>query len=109
MSDESTKIVALFCKNVRFLCREKGKSISEVEKEAGRSVGYLSRAERGAEASLPLSTCCRIAEVLKVRLPVLLDQDLERWARINKLRAEIKAREKELEGLTICESDDWEE
>lgn len=109
MEHKSTEIAALFCKNVRFLCKEKGKGISEVEKEAGRSVGYLSRAERGISASLPLQTCYRIAEILGVRLSALLELDLERRARINKLRAEIKDREKELESLAVCEPDDWED
>lgn len=95
MEHKSTEIAALFCKNVRYLCKVQNKNLGEVEKAAGVSPGYLSR----ESTRLRLDTAYRIADCLKAGLSVMLEYDLDKKHRIDKLHVEIMEKQMELENL----------
>jgi len=61
-----------FIENVYLALPKLGKTISQVEKEAGVSAGYLSRFKHREGASISLNLAAKIAEVMGVSLDSLI-------------------------------------
>ena len=88
-------IVVNFYTNVKFLCKEKGLQLNEIETKIGVSAGYLSRVV-GGRKDLGIIKAYHIAELLETPLTDLLEKALWKKYRIKELKAELEA----LEGST---------
>lgn len=59
--------------NVKWLCKCQNRRISELEKQAGVSYGYLSRCRHG-KCILSIDTVKRMADILKVKVDDLIKE-----------------------------------
>ena len=84
----SKELMERFSTNTRYLCKQKGKSIGELEKEIGVSTGYISRLAKTKQA-IKLSSAYVTAKILEVSMDDLLSEDLMIVNRIHELEEEL--------------------
>ena len=87
---------ALFCQNVVFLWRRKGRKVNELERTINASQGYLSRVVNG-DGNITLERALILSDLVCRSIDLLCKQDLERETKIADLRRELEQLEKEAE------------
>ena len=87
-----------FVSNLRLMVKHKGLNLGTTEVKAGVSRGYLSKLIDG-HAKISLDTACTLAEIIGVGIQELLDEDLASVLKREKIQAEIRQKEKEIEEL----------
>lgn len=65
--------------NINFLIKEKGKKIGEVEKEAGVSPGYISRASKDENSMPGLEFVIKVAHILQFSIDTLISVRLDKF------------------------------
>ena len=85
---------ALFCQNVVFLWRRKGRKVNELERTINASQGYLSRVVNG-DGNITLERALILADLVGQTVDDLCNRDFEREIRIDELRRELERWEKE--------------
>ena len=84
----SKELLARFSTNTRYLCKQKGKNIGELEEKLGVSRGYLSRVTNSKKA-IKLSSIYMTAKILEVSIDDLFNEDLMITNRIRELEEEL--------------------
>lgn len=91
---ESKDLLRIFSRNARYICKNKGISIGELEEKVGVSKGYLSRLESSKKA-MSLANLWKIAQILETSIDNLLNENMMIKYRIQELEEELKSLKKE--------------
>jgi len=73
---------------VKFICKDKGIKISDLEKKIGVSKGYISRLKQGTK-EIGLFKAYKIANILGCNLNDLIESETWKDARIKELQKEL--------------------
>ena len=85
----SKELLRIFSLNVRYLCKQKGIRIGDLESRIGVSKGYISRLV-SSEKAMSLANLWKIAQILETSIDDLLNEDMAIEHRIQELEEEIK-------------------
>ena len=77
-----------FSANARYLCKQKGMNIGELEEQVGVSKGYLSRLS-SSEKAISLVNLYKTAQILGTTIDELLSEDMMIKHRIQELEEEL--------------------
>lgn len=80
--------------NARYLCKQQGKEIGEMEAAVGISAGYLSRIK--GKKYMGIDTGYALADWLGVSMDELVDPQMTKKQRIAELKAELAELESEV-------------
>ena len=83
--------------NLRYVCKDKGIQIGELERKAGVSLGYLSRMENKGK-SISLCKAYAFANIVGVTIDDLLRKDFFKEMRIKELEEELKKLKEDEDG-----------
>ncbi len=84
----SKDLLKRFSVNARYLCKQKGMNIGELEKQVGVSKGYLSRLS-SSEKAISLVNLYKTAQILGTPIDDLLSEDMMIKHRIQELEEEL--------------------
>lgn len=84
----SKDLLKIFSRNARYLCKQKGIFIGDLEAEIGVSKGYISRLEK-SEKAISLANLYETARILETSIDDLLREDLAIKRRIQELEEEL--------------------
>ena len=87
--EDSKKYYERFFRNIRFVCKNKGIQIGELETIVGVSLGYISRMEKNGK-SISLRNAYSLANIVGVTIDDLLRKDFFKEMRIKELEEELK-------------------
>ena len=87
---------SLFTRNVRFIAKEKGIRIGDLERSVGLRPGYLSRWEDKKDSAPRLDVACRLADAIGESLSDLVQNDYKEYVRVNELQSELRQKENEI-------------
>jgi len=90
----SKELLKNFSENARYLCKQKGKSIGELEKEIGVSKGYLSRIVN-SEKAISLANLYKISQILETTIDDLISKDMCLEWKIQELEKELDSLKKQ--------------
>lgn len=85
---------ARISRNVRFICKQRGLNIGDLEKQIGVSTGYFSRLEKNG-LKISLLNVYNASEILGVTIDDLINKDLSIEQRIAELKEELETLEKQ--------------
>ena len=94
----SKELLRIFSLNVRYLCKQKGIHIGDLESKIGVSKGYISRLV-SSEKAMNLANLWNISKILETSMGDLMNEDMAIEHRIQELEEEIKTL-KDLKGVT---------
>lgn len=88
------ELLKKFSENVRYLCKQKGKSIGELETEIGVSKGYLSRIVN-LEKAINLANLYKVSQILETTIDDLISKDMYLEWKIQELEKELDSLKKQ--------------
>ena len=90
----SKELLKNFSENARYLCKQKGKSIGELETEIGVSKGYLSRIVN-SEKAINLANLYKVSQILETTIDDLISKDMCLEWKIQELEKELDSLKKQ--------------